>query len=227
MEHPNRKVASGRRGFTLIELLVVIAIIAILAAILFPVFAQVREAARKASCQSNLKQIGSAVMMYTQDADETMPNSGSGVGGDVVRLLEPYSKQSFGQGIWRCPSHALLTPNSGWTSSYGYNFQYLLAAGPDYPHSEYNGFGNSGVSLSFLQRPADTLLFMEQTAPPANVNLWSYIARPGDTANNDGFGRPQFRHSGQANVLFCDGHVKVERPPLALVTSETKYWDPR
>ena len=68
-----------RRGFTLIELLVVIAIIAILAAILFPVFAQAREAARKATCLSNLKQIGEAVMMYTQDFDEIYPiNDGGG-----------------------------------------------------------------------------------------------------------------------------------------------------
>jgi len=62
-----------RRGFTLVELLVVIAIIAILAAILFPVFARAREAARSASCRSNLKQIGLAINMYRQDYDETMP----------------------------------------------------------------------------------------------------------------------------------------------------------
>jgi prepilin-type N-terminal cleavage/methylation domain-containing protein/prepilin-type processing-associated H-X9-DG protein len=222
-----RASGPGRRGFTLIELLVVIAIIAILAAILFPVFSQAREAARKATCQSNLKQIGTAVQMYTQDADEAMPNSGSGAGGDVVRLLQPYTKQAFGQGIWKCPSHPQLTPISGWTSSYGYNFQYLLAPGPDYPHDGYNGFDNSGVSLAFLQRPADTLLFMDHTAPTSNVNLWSYIVRPGDTQNNDGFGRPHFRHSGQANVLYCDGHVKVTRPSFALVTNEPKNWDPR
>ena len=62
-----------RRGFTLIELLVVIAIIAILAAILFPVFAQARDKARQAACQSNLKQLGNAVSMYLQDYDETYP----------------------------------------------------------------------------------------------------------------------------------------------------------
>ena len=64
---------SASRGFTLIELLVVIAIIAILAAILFPVFAQAREAARKTQCLSNTKQIGTAYMMYLQDFDETFP----------------------------------------------------------------------------------------------------------------------------------------------------------
>ena len=66
-----------RRGFTLIELLVVIAIIAILAAILFPVFAQAREKARAATCVSNLKQIGNAMMMYVQDYDERLPGAAS------------------------------------------------------------------------------------------------------------------------------------------------------
>lgn len=217
----------ARRGFTLIELLVVIAIIAVLAAILFPVFAQAREKARQATCQSNLKQIGSAVAMYAQDFDEALPNSGSGIKADVVKLLEPYTKQAFGQGIWKCPSHTRFTPQSGWTSSVGYNVEYLLAPGPDYPHSGYNGFANSGVALAFLQHPAETLCFMDQTAPPGNVNLWSYVTRPGDTENTDGFGRPHFRHLSQANVLFCDAHVKTVQPWFALASNEPKNWDPR
>jgi prepilin-type N-terminal cleavage/methylation domain-containing protein len=73
--NPNLPVRIGRKGFTLIELLVVIAIISILASILFPVFARARENARRASCQSNLKQIGLGMMMYVQDFDERMPNS--------------------------------------------------------------------------------------------------------------------------------------------------------
>src|SRR5579862_8540373 len=105
-----------RKGFTLIELLVVIAIIAILAAILFPVFAQARERARSASCLSNTKQLGLAEMMYTQDYDEvywSCPWPGGGQDGIVnpanngttfwSDLLMPYIKNT---GIFNCPSNS-------------------------------------------------------------------------------------------------------------------------
>src|SRR5438477_10441937 len=104
----------GFRGFTLIELLVVIAIIAILAAILFPVFAQAREKARSISCLSNLKQIGLAIAMYTQDYDEQFVFSWGGAGNWPV-TLNPYIKngvvtdptnvnQPFKDGgVWHCP----------------------------------------------------------------------------------------------------------------------------
>jgi len=224
-EHP------PRRGFTLIELLVVIAIIAILAGILFPVFAAAREKARQATCQSNLKQIGYAAQMYTQNFDETMPYSGTGpTGGDLSTLLDPYIKQKSGRGIWRCPSHAGFPDDGSWTSSYGYNWEYLLVEGPDYPHSDWNGFSNSGVALSFLTRPADTLMFIDNNGPPENPVLWSYVVRPGDRTNpfnQSGMGRPHFRHSGQANVLFCDGHVKTVRPSINLIPNEREHWDPR
>jgi prepilin-type N-terminal cleavage/methylation domain-containing protein/prepilin-type processing-associated H-X9-DG protein len=217
-----------RRGFTLIELLVVIAIIAILAAILFPVFAQAREAARKATCQSNLKQIGEAVLMYAQDYDETLPNSGSSGGsGDITGSVEPYTKQRYGQGIWKCPSHPGFSATAGWTSSYGYNWQYLFASGPDYPHTDWNGFDNAGVTLAFLNRPADTLMFVDHAAPTGFTNLWTYVLRPMNPGNIDGFGRPNFRHQGQANVLFCDGHVKTMQPVIAQGPNETRFWDPR
>src|SRR5689334_1594963 len=102
-----RQYQRTRRGFTLIELLVVIAVIAIIAAISFPVFAQARETARKATCQSNLKQIGAAVLMYTQDYDETLRNARPmSDKGDVVDTLQTYTRQGYAQGIWRCPSHA-------------------------------------------------------------------------------------------------------------------------
>lgn len=228
MERTETTARVRAAGFTLIELLVVIAIIAILAAILLPVFSAAREMAHKATCQSNLKQIGDAVQMYTSDWNGTLPDSGSGpTGGDVVGLLEPYTKQTEGQGIWVCPSQADFTPDTGWTTSYGYNFEYLLAPGPDYPHSGYSGFGNSGINEAFLGRPAETLLFMDDAAPQGNTNLWSYVQRPGDSAVVDGFGRPAFRHQNRADVLFCDGHVKSVPPTFATLQNEPVNWDPR
>jgi prepilin-type N-terminal cleavage/methylation domain-containing protein/prepilin-type processing-associated H-X9-DG protein len=111
--------ASRRRAFTLIELLVVIAIIAILATILFPVFAQARERARAISCLSNFKQIGTALMMYTQDYDESYPRGwyidANGQRTTWRTVLNPYVKNGSAQtgenneevlagGLWRCPS---------------------------------------------------------------------------------------------------------------------------
>jgi prepilin-type N-terminal cleavage/methylation domain-containing protein/prepilin-type processing-associated H-X9-DG protein len=140
----------SRRGFTLIELLVVIAIIAILAAILFPVFAQARENARKISCNSNLKQLAVAVLMYTQDYDETFPmvtgqtmppvvgspfGDQTWVQNDIVFLIQPYVKNFQ---VFFCPDRAKQVDQAGdicvsgpnnqdvwgygynWSSGYGY-----------------------------------------------------------------------------------------------------------
>jgi len=144
---------SIKRGFTLIELLVVIAIIAILAAILFPVFAKARDKARQASCESNLKQVGLAMLQYVQDFDERFPTSwAKGFPGDATYFTQPYMKNL---GILQCPSHTVSVQaadgacgsgETGTSSSYGR--WYLLPGQRDNPTGQANmlsyGF-NAGV----------------------------------------------------------------------------------
>ena len=149
---------SKKRGFTLIELLVVIAIISILAAILFPVFAQARESARKISCTSNLKQIGNALMMYTQDNDETFPYvpgvSSSALPGspfdgqtwvqnDIVFHLQNYVSNFQ---VFFCPDRQKTVPSSGDFTQpggsqdvWGYGYNWSSGYGPgNNPHSLWN-----------------------------------------------------------------------------------------
>src|ERR1700710_3154638 len=114
---PNRASA-----FTLIELLVVIAIIAILAAILFPVFAKAREKARQASCLSNEKQIGLALMQYVQDSDELLPNrKNEGGNKNWKTYINPYVKSTR---VWVCPSDPYIgldADSSGFPADYAAN----------------------------------------------------------------------------------------------------------
>jgi prepilin-type N-terminal cleavage/methylation domain-containing protein/prepilin-type processing-associated H-X9-DG protein len=136
------------KGFTLIELLVVIAIIAILAAILFPVFAKVREKARQTSCLSNMKQMGLAFTQYSQDYDEKYPNGinwydpgGNGWAGEVY----PYVKSTQ---VFLCPDDS-----SQGHSSYAYNSNNVLPTGSSC----------SGYSIAKYDAPAKTILLFEMT----------------------------------------------------------------
>jgi len=203
-----------RKGFTLIELLVVIAIIAILAAILFPVFARAREKARQTSCLSNLKQLGLALMMYTQDYDETYVTSvysesrQDPAGPFWASCLYPYvnnyqiylcptgggrsGKQSFVYNNWTFP----LRPAYGWNTNL------------------------AGLSMAAVQKPADVVaigecshqVFASQPGRIAWANSNDKVAfGAGDPwPNGDtNYMKDQYsRHNGGENHAYADGHAK-------------------
>ncbi|BDI31192.1 hypothetical protein CCAX7_32430 [Capsulimonas corticalis] len=144
-----------RRGFTLIELLVVIAIIAILAAILFPVFAKAREKARQISCASNLRQIGIGILQYVQDNDENYPTGAQNcpLGQGWAGRVYPYIKSTA---VFKCPDDPSPAPPTGsYTLSYSANFNFLRTDGgsANDPHS--------GQNLASLRSPAKTVFLCE------------------------------------------------------------------
>jgi prepilin-type N-terminal cleavage/methylation domain-containing protein/prepilin-type processing-associated H-X9-DG protein len=201
-------------GFTLIELLVVIAIIAILAAILFPVFAQAREKARAISCLSNTKQSGLAFAMYTQDYDETMLKMGAGV--DWWSEIYPYTKNLD---MYYCPDRnegsQTSCPNGGGCltltrySGFGYNWGpigwrgggLLLAQQPD-PNSPGNTY-IPGVSLAAVQFPAATYAFGDTYDTPRQTLGIGFSACTFTGSTNT-----SIRHNAQLNYAFVDGHAK-------------------
>jgi prepilin-type N-terminal cleavage/methylation domain-containing protein/prepilin-type processing-associated H-X9-DG protein len=201
-----------RAGFTLIELLVVIAIIAILAAILFPVFAQAREKARQASCLSNQKQLGTAMQMYMQDWDERFPNWRTLVPKSVehpnakitwVENMQPYCKNKK---IWVCPSDNTpgfsqtnpATQNSYWLNAYVFRWSGLDAKTPP------------SVTLAEIPYPATTIVLCDG---PANdgQHVWPGPPTEWCGANVAWCVQSQQRHSGGINFTFADGHVKWYR----------------
>ncbi len=214
-----------RSGFTLIELLVVIAIIAILAAILFPVFAQAREKARSASCLSNTKQLGLATMQYIQDFDECYPISiyspdlTTASPAHVVSVMDeiyPYMKSIQ---ILQCPSapqqYNYVTQVENACSAAGIscipvatsNFTYgsfifnitVIADGPG-PGTRSNGLPNPN-QFTGNYRPIQTDATVNF---PADTPLWE------DGAFDSQLNTPIFaRHNNTANVAYVDGHSKA------------------
>lgn len=219
--------ANVKRAFTLIELLVVIAIIAILAAILFPVFAQAKLAAKKTQSLAQLKQIGLAWQMYNTDHDGTLMRSAIQGDGkvyywwgsfdgttlrEVEGLLFPYMKNAQIQADPLFPNQ--LRSVLGLTG-YGYNYQYLSPS--NYPAPSYQEVPVP-VNESQVEASSETLLF----ASAARLNNWSFPSPTleGNTyidpPSND-FPGVQGRAAGHAVVVWVDGHGSSKKPELRQV----------
>ncbi len=206
-----------RCGFTLIELLVVIAIIAILAAILFPVFASAREKARQTVCLSNQKQMGMAVLMYTQDYDERVPLAATAPSAYTYLnwhdLLAPYVKNT---GIWVCPDAQLpLKDSTGkLVCHYGWN-AYYLNQGVNVENI-YTLNNAPGVSVAEVSAPSHTIMITDNRGINGliPVNHLSTYVLPPSQPDADYWGRPDPRHSGGVIVTFMDGHAKWMRPEM-------------
>jgi prepilin-type N-terminal cleavage/methylation domain-containing protein/prepilin-type processing-associated H-X9-DG protein len=202
----------SRRGFTLIELLVVIAIIAILASILFPVFARAREKARQTSCLSNLKQLGLGMLMYAQDNDELFPiyyypwvdSAGYDNGIDVgvitaYSALMPYVRNSQ---IFKCPSqnpHRSYTGHGNGTkvnSDYGFNY---CTYRQNEPYNPVNPITATGYSTN-----ADVTNIMLMS----EFNATSYCIVPASWSTPANANYADIRHNGGTNILYVDGHAK-------------------
>lgn len=220
-----------KSAFTLIELLVVIAIIAILAAILFPVFGRARENARRSSCQSNLKQIGLGILQYTQDYDEIMVRQWNGQNGTAypnganfntrwMDSVQPYIKS---EQIFVCPSNTTAngvyipyanrtSANQGSLGSYGWNVSYWVNGGTNTNRGPFDG-----PSISLIEAPSTTIMVADWVANNNNAEIaWKDTAATANIVNNSASppvlnGNVPARHLDTVNVLYCDGHVKAQK----------------
>ncbi len=208
-----------KKGFTLIELLVVIAIIAILAAILFPVFARARENARRASCQSNLKQLGLGVFQYTQDYDEKYPTVSSGLTAATISAtnpygwadaLQPYLKSTQ---LFQCPSETAAPGPANTTTA---------TLSPDPATAGYTDYWFNGVLGGMSQAAVEAVsLTIMNGDGTSNTSRYNYngedVGTTGAVGAADvsgaltyitGLGTAHGRHLDGGNFAFADGHVK-------------------
>ena len=211
-----------KRGFTLIELLVVIAIIAILAAILFPVFAKAREKARQSSCLSNIKQIGLAMLQYCQDYDERYPFAvdlqGAGTADDLCfdNLLVPYCKN---QQMFVCPSRNTMQVG------YGYNMHIG------------NLYSRNPAAMAQITMPAATVLLADAWGRATfgtgagNHCLHAWQANsscqnraPYGVVSDTNMG--EGAHNGGNNYCYADGHAKWMNQAAGVIeTADQRWWN--
>jgi prepilin-type N-terminal cleavage/methylation domain-containing protein/prepilin-type processing-associated H-X9-DG protein len=208
----------SRRGFTLIELLVVIAIIAILASILFPVFARARENARRASCQSNLKQIGLGWMQYAQDYDETMP---SAVDGGTGATYPPNSGWMNYTAFPANKTAKSFHPELGSLYPYIKSTQIFVCASDTQGQSSGNSYAANACVFQVgtnSSRPGKSLAAFDETTK------WFLLGEensdaPAQGSTDDGYmivgNTFTDRHLDGTNLLFLDGHVKWYRNETA------------
>lgn len=207
--------SARRAAFTLIELLVVIAIIAILAAILFPVFAQAREKARQSVCVSNSRQISIAVQMYTQDYDETLPfaingpnNGSSSTYITWDEALYPYTQNA---GVYVCPSHETPKKLSNGTYPVSYITNQAVM------RTNTNG-KTAPYALSRFTEPSNTIAMVESNITGNPSNYQSFLLCTSgvpmtqaviDDPTQQAKTRIAWnRHQGGANYVYVDGHAK-------------------
>jgi prepilin-type N-terminal cleavage/methylation domain-containing protein/prepilin-type processing-associated H-X9-DG protein len=211
-----QNITKTKRAFTLIELLVVISIIALLAAILFPVFARARENARRASCQNNLKQIITAALQYSQDFDEKLPNSGFTF---LPFVYQPYLTGARDTGVLRCPSKQAYgwnanlagpletTPSRCPTGTYpttcdvkwtGNWTDVTMASLPEGGYAYGQGRGLADIAF-----PAQTPFAFCWFVHPVTLSGGGFEAA-------DAFNAARFdnQHFDGTNYAFVDGHVK-------------------
>jgi prepilin-type N-terminal cleavage/methylation domain-containing protein len=242
-----------KNGFTLIELLVVIAIIAILAAILFPVFAQARERARMIGCLSNARQLGTVLRMYAQDYDETYPKPDiveSDAYADIYiwrNAVQPYMKN---KGIFACPSNPKSRPTGPGTDPTVYNSNGNGEGWQSEPdHIMPGGYGMNSCATSWkpavgpdadtkpplsdaaITRPADTIAIGEEAEAWADINV-NWVFTSNSTTGGTclwpftHFGAwPNGRPSGPANWIFWDGHAKAKKWSQTIYPLTQNNWE--
>jgi prepilin-type N-terminal cleavage/methylation domain-containing protein/prepilin-type processing-associated H-X9-DG protein len=218
-------------GFTLIELLVVIAIIAILAAILFPVFARAREKAIQTTCLNNVKQLTLGIMMYNSDYDQFMPpslaswSSAPGCFPSWRADIYPYVKNLQ---LFQCPARLNLG-NSAETApgataafpeGYGINADDASSGHPVTGLLSNFGTLDGPQSQAVIGKPAETILIAETNCTGAPSDVFPYLGQgPSSACTN--IAAP---HSGQSNYGFCDGHAKALKPTATDPLNGQNMW---